>query len=79
MPGLTQVRVMLAVKKISEVHPTKTAPVKEIINTLKLNDQYVRNILAKLKKQGYLESPAYGCYVLTEKGEKLLSEVMKPA
>jgi len=77
MPTVVWLKILKAVDEVSRENPLKVAPVKEVIKRLDIAEYNVRNLLSRMKKEGLVENPIYGCYRLTEKGRKYLESPEK--
>jgi Mn-dependent DtxR family transcriptional regulator len=76
---LKAVEVLEVIDAVSRRNKYGVAPMKEIIDVLAerrpVKPATVRKMVWSLGRRGLASSPILGCWVLTEEGRKLLSEV----
>jgi len=74
-------QVLRLVDQLSKENEFGVAPIQELINIItaqrNVKSVTVRKLVLELHRDGYLENPLRGCWRLTEKGKKLLKEVLE--
>jgi len=73
--------VLKLIDDISSKNKFGIAQIQDIINIItsrrSIKSVGVRKMVWELSKEGFIQNPLRGCWRLTEKGKKILEDVMK--